>query len=77
MVKLFVTGDNHIGRKYDRYPEIREKLIESRFNCLQDMVRKAEMEGCDFFVITGDLFDNINSINYQSFSQRQIKRHVM
>lgn len=62
MVKLFVTGDNHIGRKYDRYPEIKAKLIESRFECLQDMVRKAEEEGCDFFVVTGDLFDNINSI---------------
>ncbi len=62
MVKLFVTGDNHIGRKYDRYPEIKEKLIESRFECLQDMVKKAEEEGCDFFIVTGDLFDNINSI---------------
>lgn len=62
MVKIFVTGDNHIGRKYDRYPEIKAKLIESRFECLQDMVRKAEEEGCDFFVVTGDLFDNINSI---------------
>ena len=62
MVKLFVTGDNHIGRKYDRYPEIKEKLIKSRIDCLQDMGRKAEEEGCDFFVITGDLFDNINSI---------------
>ena len=62
MVKLFVTGDNHIGRKYDRYPEIKEKLIKSRIDCLQDMARKAEEEGCDFFVITGDLFDNINSI---------------
>lgn len=62
MVKLFVTGDNHIGRKYDRYPEIKEKLIKSRIDCLQDMVRQAEREGCDFFVVTGDLFDNINSI---------------
>ena len=62
MVKLFVTGDNHIGRKYDRYPEIKEKLIKSRIDCLQDMVRKAEEEGCDFFFVTGDLFDNINSI---------------
>ena len=62
MVKIFVTGDNHIGRKYDRYPEIKEKLIESRFDCLKDMVIKAENEGCDFFVITGDLFDNNNSI---------------
>lgn len=62
MAKFFVTGDNHIGRKYDRYPEIKEKLIESRFNCLKDMVIEAENEECDFFVITGDLFDNINSI---------------
>ena len=62
MVKIFVTGDNHIGKKYDRYPEIKEKLIESRFDCLQDMIRKAEEEGCDFFIVTGDLFDNINSV---------------
>ena len=45
MIKLFVTGDNHIGRKYDRYPEIREKLIESRFSCLQDMVKKSGTRG--------------------------------
>lgn len=62
MVTFFVTGDNHFGRKYDRYPEIKEKLIQSRFDCLQDMVRKAEEEGADFFVVTGDLFDNINTI---------------
>lgn len=62
MVKLFQTGDNHFGRKYDNYPAIRETLIRSRFNSLQDMVRRAEAEGCDFFVITGDLFDNNNRI---------------
>ena len=62
MVTFFVTGDNHIGRKYDRYPEIKEKLIKSRFDCLQDMVRKAEDEGADFFAVTGDLFDNINTV---------------
>ena len=62
MVRLFVTGDNHIGRKYDRYPEIKDKLIESRFICLRDMIHKAEQEECDFFVVTGDLFDNTNTI---------------
>ena len=62
MVKLFVTGDNHFGKKYDRYPDIKEKLIKSRFDVLQNMVQKAEEEGCELFVVTGDLFDNINTV---------------
>ncbi len=62
MVKIYVTGDNHFGKKYDRYPEIKEKLIDSRFEVLKDMVRKAEAEGCELFIVTGDLFDNINTI---------------
>ena len=62
MVKLFMTGDNHFGKKYDRYPEIKEQLIQTRFDCLKDMVQQAEKEHCDFFVVTGDLFDNISSI---------------
>ena len=62
MVKLFVTGDNHFGKNYGRYPEIKEKLIQSRFDVLQDMVRRAETEGCEFFVVTGDLFDSINRV---------------
>ncbi len=59
MLKIFVTGDNHIGIKYDRYPDIREKLIESRFDALKDMVDKANEEHCDLFVVTGDLFDSL------------------
>ena len=62
MVKIFVTGDNHIGKKYDRYPEIREQLIRSRFECLKRCVQQAEKEHCDFFVITGDLFDRVSNI---------------
>lgn len=62
MIKIFVTGDNHFGKKYGRYPEIKDKLIQSRFDVLEDMVQKAEMEGCELFVITGDLFDNIKTI---------------
>ena len=62
MVKIFVTGDNHFGKKYDRYPEVKDKLIQSRFEVLKDMVRKAEAEGCELFVVTGDLFDNINNV---------------
>lgn len=62
MIKIYVTGDNHFGKKYDRYPEIKDQLIESRFDVLETMVNKAEAEGCELFVITGDLFDNINTV---------------
>ena len=62
MVKIYMTGDNHFGKKYNRYPEVKDKLIKSRFDVLEDMVRKAESEGCELFVITGDLFDNINTV---------------
>ncbi len=41
MIKLFVTGDNHIGKRYDRYPEAKEKLISSRLDCIEDMVKEA------------------------------------
>lgn len=62
MVKCFVTGDNHIGKKYDRYPEIRDLLIESRFECLQDMIQYAERDECELFIVTGDLFENTNTV---------------
>ena len=62
MVRLFVTGDNHFGKKYDRYPDVKDILIESRFESFREMVHKAEAEECDMFVITGDLFDNISTI---------------
>ena len=69
MIKLFVTGDNHIGKKYDRYPEIKEMLIQSRFDSMRGMVSAAHKEGCGLFVITGDLFDNINNIKVGDVKQ--------
>ena len=62
MVKVFVTGDNHFGKKYDRYQTIKDKLIQSRFDVLQNMVHKAEAEECELFFVTGDLFENIYNI---------------
>ncbi|MBR1743493.1 MAG: metallophosphoesterase [Lachnospiraceae bacterium] len=62
MLKIFLTGDNHFGKKYDRYPEVREKLTESRFECLKNMVEKAEKEECGLFVIAGDLFDHVSTV---------------
>ena len=69
MIKLFVTGDIHIGLKYDRYPEVREQLIRSRFECLKRCVKQAEKEHCDFFVITGDLFDRVSNIAKRDIRQ--------
>ena len=71
MVTIFQTGDNHFGRKYDNFPTIRDVLIRSRFDSLRSMVRQAEEAGCDFFVITGDLFDNNNRI-----TQKDVKKTV-
>lgn len=71
MIKLFVTGDVHIGKKYDRYPEIRERLIKSRFECIDRCVKAAEKEQCDFIIITGDLFDNVNTV-----TRRDVKEVV-
>jgi len=69
MLKIFVTGDNHFGKKYDNYPNIKNELINSRFDCLKDMVRKAEAEACEFFIITGDLFDKTYNIKVEDVKQ--------
>lgn len=65
MIKIFETGDIHVGKKYDRYPNIQEKLVESRFKCLENMVREAEKEECGLFVITGDTFEKVSNIKVE------------
>ena len=62
MIRIFMTGDNHIGKKFDRYGEIREVLSDSRKKSLRDAVRRAEEEQSDLFVITGDLFDSVSGV---------------
>jgi DNA repair exonuclease SbcCD nuclease subunit len=62
MVKIFVTGDNHFGKKYGRYPEVKDALRQNRLEAFKDMLLKAETEGCELFIITGDLFDSINLV---------------
>lgn len=62
MLKLFVTGDNHIGLKYASH-ERAAVLVERRITAFEDMVRAANQENCDLFVITGDLFENTYSIS--------------
>lgn len=57
MIKIFVTGDNHIGMKYGSH-EKSAILCEKRISAFENMVEQANREACDLFVITGDLFEN-------------------
>ncbi|MBP5261749.1 MAG: metallophosphoesterase [Clostridiales bacterium] len=62
-VRFFVTGDNHFCKKYDgRLSEAREKLHHFRLESFRRMVDKANEE-CDFFIVTGDLFDRAEKID--------------
>lgn len=67
MLRIFVTGDNHIGLKYASHEEA-AVLASSRMTAFEEMVRTANLEHCDLFVVTGDLFENTYSI-----SKRDIK----
>lgn len=62
MLKLFVTGDNHIGLKYASHEQA-AILAESRITAFESMVQAANRETCGLFVITGDLFENTYSIS--------------
>lgn len=59
MVRIFVTGDNHVGLKYNNH-EQRAVLVGERIEALARMVGMAEKEGCSLFVVTGDLFDSVS-----------------
>ncbi|WP_409228648.1 metallophosphoesterase family protein [Gudongella sp. SC589] len=63
-IKIFHTGDIHIGMTFNSYPEgIRELLKSARIDVIERMVKQANREGCDLFVIAGDLFDKIKGID--------------
>lgn len=67
MLRIFVTGDNHIGLKYVNH-EKSALLAKTRIDAFVDMVRTANEEECELFVITGDLFENTHSL-----TKREIK----
>ena len=67
MLRIFVTGDNHIGLQYAKHPAAAE-LISARITAFEGMVQMANREKCDLFVITGDLFEKT-----QSIAQKDIK----
>lgn len=72
MIRIFETGDLHIGRKYadkNKHPE-GKALAEKRREALNEIIEHANLEKCDFLTVTGDLFDNtnINSIGKKAIS---------
>lgn len=69
-MKIFVTGDNHIGKKYANHSAKKEIILE-RINALTRMVEAANNEGCGLFAVTGDLFENVSGI-----AQKHVKAVV-
>lgn len=60
-LKIFHSGDIHIGMKFNNYPSyIQEKLIEARYEILDTLVKKANNKNANLLVISGDLFDKHN-----------------
>lgn len=62
MLRIFVTGDNHIGLKYASH-EKASVLISRRSEAFKGMVESANRENCELFVITGDLFENTSGVS--------------
>jgi len=61
VLRLFVTGDHHIGLKYASHPKAAQ-LSAARLEAFTDIVACANGENCGLFVITGDLFENTYSV---------------
>lgn len=63
MLKIFHTGDIHIGKKFKNYESgVRDALVEARFECIESMVDIANSEKCNIFAVAGDLFDRVNNV---------------
>lgn len=70
-LKIFHTGDIHIGMKFNNYASgVKESLYEARFIALENMINKSNELNTDIFVVAGDLFNTIQ------VSKRDINRTV-
>ncbi len=62
-LKFLHTADLHLGMTFKNrhYPdEVREQLVEARFDVLAGLVEKAQAEQCQLLIIAGDLFHRAN-----------------
>ncbi len=56
-IKIFHTADLHLGMRFAGYPDVQDKLINARYETLENMIELANQESCTLFVMAGDLFD--------------------
>lgn len=68
MIRIFLTGDNHIGLKYAGYAQ-GQKLAEYRKSTLKTMVQAANDASCDLFAVAGDLFHASRGISGQDVTE--------
>jgi DNA repair exonuclease SbcCD nuclease subunit len=74
-IRIFHTGDIHIGMTFNSYPAgVRELLKAARIEVIERMVKQANREGSDLFVIAGDLFDKIKGIDKKT--QAAVAEHL-
>lgn len=61
-IKIFHTADLHLGMQFTRgfAKDLKEALKQERFDCLKRMVKTANDEKCELFVIAGDMFQTTN-----------------
>lgn len=70
-LKIFHTGDIHLGMKFNGYDQrVKEVLAEARFLSLENMIQRSNDLDTDIFVIAGDLFNTTQAL------KRDIKRAV-
>jgi exonuclease SbcD len=65
-LKVLATSDLHLGMRFAGYPAIQGELTAARFETLGRVVELANQEGCELFVVAGDLFHRL------TVSQREI-----
>ncbi len=62
-LKFLHTADLHLGMTFRNraYPdEVRDQLVEARFETLSELVERANKEQCRLMIIAGDLFHRAN-----------------
>ena len=62
MLRIFVTGDNHVGLKYASHEQAAVHS-SGRITAFENMVASANKEDCALFAITGDLFENTYGVS--------------
>jgi DNA repair exonuclease SbcCD nuclease subunit len=68
-IKIFHTADVHIGMKFNKYPKLQKELQETRVGVISRMVKRANEEKCNLFVVAGDLFHENKKISNKVIHQ--------